>query len=262
MVADRLPVAHANKDRFPASLKEPLRRGHEDEQVRLDHRAVDHDFHPSFGQPEGDKLVRVGGIEARQPAPQGVGQPGTENMGHLFARPHPVQGVGDLDLDVFRSHTVLFQKTHEDREAKDAEILILGMIMRGAAVLYTDRDLGARLYQLLQRRHADRIGQRTAERGCGVGQRRGRWRRARRDTRAFHEQVGGNLAGATIHHELLGLCHGKPSSFWLLDCHSDEDSIPQEPGHCRGWANAFTTPFASVIRDKSTRRIYTGSGNS
>jgi hypothetical protein len=42
MIANRFPVAHANQDRFPAALKEALRRGHEDEQIGLYDRAMDH----------------------------------------------------------------------------------------------------------------------------------------------------------------------------------------------------------------------------
>ena len=57
MVADRLPVAHADEDRLPAALEESLGRGHEDEEIGLDDGAVDHDLHAAPGHAQRHELV-------------------------------------------------------------------------------------------------------------------------------------------------------------------------------------------------------------
>jgi hypothetical protein len=54
-----------------------------------------------------------------------------------------VQGIGDLDLDVLGPRAVLLQELEDDRQAEDAEILILGMVPREAAVLDPNGHPGA-----------------------------------------------------------------------------------------------------------------------
>src|ERR1700682_204681 len=79
--------------------------------------------------------------------------------------------------------------------------------MRRPAILDSDRDFGAFLDQFLQRRHTDRLGQRLMERGCSIEQRCRRCWRTWGDAYALDWQTGGNLGGATAHHEFLRLCH-------------------------------------------------------
>ena len=107
MIADRLPIAHPDQNGLPAALEESAGNGHEDEQIGLNDRAVDHDLHAPPGHAQIDKLVRVGRINAGQAAPQRVGQLRAQDVSHLLAGPHAVERVGNLDLNVFGFDPVL-----------------------------------------------------------------------------------------------------------------------------------------------------------
>jgi hypothetical protein len=78
-----------------------------------------------------------------------------------------MQGVGDFDVNIFRSHAMLFQETQQNRQAQDAEVLIFRMVVSRAAILDTDSDFCTTPHQFVQGRHANRMSQGTAEgRGC------------------------------------------------------------------------------------------------
>ena len=73
MIADGLPITHPDQNGLPAALEESAGNGHEDEQIRLNDRTVDHDFDASPGHTQIDKLVRVSRIDAGQATAQRVG---------------------------------------------------------------------------------------------------------------------------------------------------------------------------------------------